>query len=337
MGVQLVISLYTIMLSPAFVLFIKLVSGDPLRIILFALGAFFWLLALLGSGIFWFAVWPLRDWMSLSLCVMVITQELARIALFHVIKKAQHGFNQMAHETRELRQAGGNAPVVRVTPPAFHDLHNARHLLAVVTGLGQGVVAALFMNMNIFAALSGPGSIGLPYLLNRDSTKYFMEPDRTVPYYFAICGMFVTLLNAMWSIQIWDSCHKFYYRPQHCKWYEGAVVAILTHLALSGMSFMNRNGYQLPYLAIQLFFFFGIFLHVNKLMGGNFGSFLAWVYFMFRDWVKLLWLRQQYCKLMGKPLPEASPRGEDQEMVNIRLHHETRAERRRQLGPPIEC
>lgn len=39
-------------------------------------------------------------------------------------------------------------------------LANSRHLLAVVIGLGMGAVAALFLTMNAFDAISGSGVVG---------------------------------------------------------------------------------------------------------------------------------------------------------------------------------
>ncbi|PIO52442.1 hypothetical protein TELCIR_26252, partial [Teladorsagia circumcincta] len=54
------------------------------------------------------------------------------------------------------------APGASSIAPGVSDLHNARHMLALVCGLGMGVMAALFLTMNVFAEFAGPATIGLP-------------------------------------------------------------------------------------------------------------------------------------------------------------------------------
>ncbi|VDK35967.1 unnamed protein product [Anisakis simplex] len=43
-----------------------------------------------------------------------------------------------------------------------HTLHHARHILAIVCGLGMGVMAALFLVVNVIADFWGEGTVGLP-------------------------------------------------------------------------------------------------------------------------------------------------------------------------------
>lgn len=43
-----------------------------------------------------------------------------------------------------------------------HTLYNARHMLAIVCGLGMGVMAAYFLIINIVADFWGEGTVGLP-------------------------------------------------------------------------------------------------------------------------------------------------------------------------------
>ena len=56
-----------------------------------------------------------------------------------------------------MTSAGGQS-----IAPGVSQLHNSRHMLALVCGLGMGVCSSLFHCMNTFAALSGEASFGLP-------------------------------------------------------------------------------------------------------------------------------------------------------------------------------
>ncbi|VDK21789.1 unnamed protein product [Anisakis simplex] len=75
--------------SPALAIFHKIIANDPLRIILFVLGAFFWLLSLLFSALVWYAVIPLRDTLVFAVFVSIAFQEIARLIHFILLKKAQ--------------------------------------------------------------------------------------------------------------------------------------------------------------------------------------------------------------------------------------------------------
>ncbi|EPB74720.1 Aph-1 protein [Ancylostoma ceylanicum] len=81
--------------------------------------------------------------------------------------------------------------------PGVSDLHNARHMLAMVCGLGMGVMAALLLTMNVFAEFAGPGTIGLPR-----------------------------------AMRFWDSCHKV---NKGLFWALPAIVATATHASASAL------------------------------------------------------------------------------------------------------
>lgn len=70
-----------------------------------------------------------------------------------------------------------------------HTLRHARHILAVVCGLGMGVMAALFLVVNVIADFWGSGTVGLPATIpqisDRFSVKLFAE-DQHFPVMFLI-------------------------------------------------------------------------------------------------------------------------------------------------------
>lgn len=69
-------------------LFVVTVARDPVRIIVLILSAFFWLLSLLFSSLLWFAVVPLRSTLAFGLVFSVALQELFRILIYLLLRKA---------------------------------------------------------------------------------------------------------------------------------------------------------------------------------------------------------------------------------------------------------
>ena len=55
--------------------------------------SFFWLCALLLSGLVWWAVVPLRQYIAFGLIMSVLIQEAARVAFFYVIKLVPGGIS----------------------------------------------------------------------------------------------------------------------------------------------------------------------------------------------------------------------------------------------------
>ncbi|RCN42767.1 Aph-1 protein [Ancylostoma caninum] len=89
MGVWLTIACYLITFSPSAALFCRFVAKDPLRIILFVLGAFFWLASLLLSSFIWLAISMVWDALPLAVACSIILQDAARVFYFWLLKKAQ--------------------------------------------------------------------------------------------------------------------------------------------------------------------------------------------------------------------------------------------------------
>lgn len=69
-----------------------------------------------------------------------------------------------------------------------YTLRHARHVLATVCGLGMGVMAALFLVINVIADFWGNGTVGLPasvpYVSDRFTTK-LLPNDQNFPVSFS--------------------------------------------------------------------------------------------------------------------------------------------------------
>ncbi|PAA91239.1 hypothetical protein BOX15_Mlig023286g1, partial [Macrostomum lignano] len=109
--------------SPVLVMFAFTVASNPLKIIILTCSSFFWLLSLLLSAVVWYAIVPLRGYLAFGMVVSVIFQEMIRVALYYLLKKAQLGLQKIAaaeegEPTRTLadsNEATGDSGVVSVT------------------------------------------------------------------------------------------------------------------------------------------------------------------------------------------------------------------------------
>lgn len=223
--------------SPAFAIFYKFIIADPLRIILFAFGAFFWLLSLLFSSLLWFILVPLRGKLFIFVIFSILIQELSRITLFVLIKRAQRGLSFMAASDHHKH--------------GVHTLYNARHMLAVVCGIGMGTMAAYFAIINVVADFWGEGTVGLPATVPEISEQFEVKlnvEDQYFPITYAISACFLTLCHVFWTIVLWDACHK---EGKNSKWWKNVLFVFLSHLTFSGSSFLNQLGYPVLVLCMQ--------------------------------------------------------------------------------------
>uniref|UniRef100_A0A914GW72 Uncharacterized protein n=1 Tax=Globodera rostochiensis TaxID=31243 RepID=A0A914GW72_GLORO len=217
MGWIFAVCCFSVAFMPSLFIFRHFVAPDPLRIILFVLGAFFWLCSLLLSSIV-FAIFGPR-FLLVAVLSSILFQELARGLYFVLLYKAQGGLARlMAADTGRT----GTASSMRL-------LYSSRHILAIVCGLGMGTAAALFQLANVLAAHLDDGVVGLPAAVYTNSattsphhhsaSKWFSdnEPhwlhvsDAFFPLYYSLGGALLTLFNVVWTICAWDAFHRYFY------------------------------------------------------------------------------------------------------------------------------
>uniref|UniRef100_A0A183CK40 Vesicle transport protein n=1 Tax=Globodera pallida TaxID=36090 RepID=A0A183CK40_GLOPA len=126
MGWIFAVCCFSVAFMPSLFVFRHFVAPDPLRIIMFVLGAFFWLCSLLLSSVV-FAIFGPR-FLLLAVFSSILFQELARALYFVLLYKAQGGLARLM-----AADAGrtGTASSMRL-------LYSSRHILAIVCGLGMG-------------------------------------------------------------------------------------------------------------------------------------------------------------------------------------------------------
>lgn len=134
--------------GPPFALFVITVARDPLRVILFVAGAFFWLLSLLVSALWWYGWYALVPNIEFGLFFSIAFQEIFRFLYFLLLKKAEGGLQKVSGVGMHIE--------------GVHPLQNAKHTIAYVCGLGFGVMAGAFSLVNVLADSVGPGTPGFP-------------------------------------------------------------------------------------------------------------------------------------------------------------------------------
>ncbi|XP_031201563.1 putative gamma-secretase subunit APH-1C, partial [Mastomys coucha] len=111
--------------GPAFALYLFTIATDPLRVIFLIAGAFFWLVSLLLSSMFWFLVrvitnnrdGPVQNYLLIfGVLLSVCIQELFRLAYYRLLKKASEGLKSISPEEETA------APSMRLLAYAFMTL-----------------------------------------------------------------------------------------------------------------------------------------------------------------------------------------------------------------------
>lgn len=126
--------------GPPLAMFIFTIAHDPIRIIILIAAAFFWLLSLLISSLFWFAVVPLREYLAFGLVFSIAFQEIFRYVIYKILRKTERGLQEVADNARVTEN---------------------KHILAYVSGLGFGIISGIFALVNVLADSVGPATMGL--------------------------------------------------------------------------------------------------------------------------------------------------------------------------------
>ncbi|XP_029399446.1 putative gamma-secretase subunit APH-1C [Mus pahari] len=147
--------------GPAFALYLFTIATDPLRVIFLIAGAFFWLVSLLLSSMFWFLGRVITDnrdesvqnyLLILGALLSVCVQELFRLAYYKLLKKASEGLKSINPE---------------------EDIAPSMRLLAYVSGLGFGIMSGVFSFVNTLSNSLGPGTVGI----HGDSPQFFLNSE----------------------------------------------------------------------------------------------------------------------------------------------------------------
>jgi len=204
--------------GPSFTLFIMTAAQEAQAVILLITSAFFWLISLLLSSLLWLAVVPLRKHLAFTLVFSVLFQEILRVAFYILVKKTDVALSRITRETTGM-------------------FHGPRY--ALVSGLGYGIMSAIFMYVNVLAEASGPGTF---YLQGSPSLPIILSG--------ALQASAMTGLHVCWGLLCSDALTK------RC-WPLLAAVSI-THLAVSCLTLLYGAGvstlYQIltTYIALVL-------------------------------------------------------------------------------------
>ncbi|XP_026634904.1 gamma-secretase subunit APH-1B [Microtus ochrogaster] len=126
--------------GPALALYVFTIATDPLRVIFLIAGAFFWLVSLLLSSVFWYLVrvitdnkdGPIQKYLLIfGVLLSVCIQELFRLAYYRLLNFSS----------------------------------------SLVSGLGFGIMSGVFSFVNTLSNSLGPGTVGI----HGDSPQFFLN------------------------------------------------------------------------------------------------------------------------------------------------------------------
>jgi len=215
MGLSMFFGCIFIAYSPAFAIFLFGIMGSPRLVILCIGSAFFWLLGILFSSIWWFIIPPLRTAFFWTIPWSVFFQELFRFLFFYLYVRAEKGFVR-AHQTARL-----------TTHP-----DDLRASLAL--GLGSGVTHSMVTYLSILWDATGPGTYFSP---SCPSVSLFLIS--------ALLSFCFILFHVLWSIVAFEGFREKNYKKM------GGVVAC--HLVASLLTLLNLPGGSCVASVILLF------------------------------------------------------------------------------------
>ncbi|XP_067928557.1 gamma-secretase subunit Aph-1b-like [Watersipora subatra] len=192
--------------GPPGCMFVVTVARKPLHVILLMASAFFWLLSLMVSSIFYKI--PISDQRSkfiMGVVLSVLFQEFFRYLYYYVVSKARVGLEAVHNQGKDKKK-----PL---------------NMLAVYysAGLGYGLVSGAFATVNVFRDLAGPGTVGIL----GDSQFFFIISSFT--------ALAFILLHVSWGVVFMGSLDS------ELVWRKvsGVVGVVCTHLLVSGLSVLN--------------------------------------------------------------------------------------------------
>lgn len=215
--------------GPALSLFVLTIAHDPVRIIVLILSAFFWLLSLLFSSLFWTAVYPLQHVLAFGLVFSILFQELFRFLLYVMLRKAD----------RVMR---------KLTENEHTQIFSHPHILAYVVGLGFGIMSGAFSLVNVLADSVGPGTVGF-----QGESQNFVMVSASLGLALILCHTFWGVITfvalddkkyhwvaAVWMLHYLFSCLTLL-NPSG--WYVASVLPAYVNLGVSGaMAFHCAGG-----------------------------------------------------------------------------------------------
>jgi len=212
--------------GPPLAMFVLTVAKDPIRVIIMITSAFFWLIALLCSGLVWYTIKTLPYNLEAALILSVFIQESFRYIFYLFIKKAEKG----------LRKAQSS-----VVSPSNNkeDMRLDSNSLAYVSGFGFGIINGAFSLVNLLGAMTGPGTVGL----FGDSQYFYL-----VSSFITLCFI---LLHTSWSVSLYLSLAM--YPLKSIQMAISFVVVVGSHLFVSCLSLVNDSKSPSTYIYSVLF------------------------------------------------------------------------------------
>ncbi|RZF38698.1 hypothetical protein LSTR_LSTR011008 [Laodelphax striatellus] len=188
--------------GPLLAMFVFTIMQDPIRIIILIAAAFFWLVSLLLSSVFWFIL-PLKNTLIFGVVMSVLFQEFFRYLIYRLLRKAEAGLKKVS------------------VPDTNIEITNNKHVLAYVAGLGFGTMSGAFALVNVLADISGPATMGL-----KGSSSLFTIIS-------AVLTSCFVLLHTFWGVIFFNAIDT--HNHMQLAWVVGS------HLLVSSVTLFNSR------------------------------------------------------------------------------------------------
>lgn len=222
-----------------------LAFGPPLAMFIFTIAINpIRIIILIASSFFWLLsllisslIWFVVpiQHLSFGLVFSVLFQEIFRFIVYKLLRSAEGGLKKITDNETQLTEN--------------------KHILAYVSGLGFGIMSGMFALINVLADSVGPGTMGLI----QGSQNFFMTSAATT-----LCFI---LLHTFWGIIFFSAIDNKHYL--NLGW------VVLSHLAVSGLTFLNQQEYYAASLVPAYIIMALTGLLAFKVAGGSVASFLA--------------------------------------------------------------
>jgi len=168
-----------------------------------------------------------------SLFTSIFWQESVRLLCYILLHRAQRGLAMLAAD---------------VSVSGIKFIYLSRHILAIVCGLGMGVMASLFLLLNVFANYAEDGILRLPESYTSNASL-ILSSDAYLPISYSLNCNFLIILNISWTLILWDGLHELCFRSS--KPWLSVIVVIVSHFLSTSIVVYLENSYILA-IAAQL-------------------------------------------------------------------------------------
>ncbi|KAI3387802.1 hypothetical protein SNEBB_009688 [Seison nebaliae] len=203
--------------------FILIIAKDSVNVVMMMTACFFFALSQLFSSLISKAIVPLQHVIPFNIFVSVLFQEIFRLILYVILRRAELGVSK-------LRQNG-----------FLLDIKINARRNSVNCGMGFGIMSAILLSTNMLSAITGPGTFGIKDFKQSSVGKDPKDTGLNNDFFSlqqSIQSLLIIILNILWTMIAWNSIqtkHATYSNRSNfiIQKMSGVIIAFLSHLFVS--------------------------------------------------------------------------------------------------------